>query len=236
MKIKKFFKIILLFATIFLISCNHRSFFTEGEWVYISDNGETISLEFLKNRVNVNKYYYFSEYEIKNNKLYFIHYIELKNGHIDTTSNIYKVLIVNDSTVRLKNIFSGKYSNSNILRDTLTLNRKTINIKEYDIFMSQLAKIHNIGNMKILGDGSIFYNFNSYGNPYKSDIKIKGILDKSLGILPKKEEEKYSEWCNCMKKIYIWENLSLKVLIENDFRSNDTDDTYLNTRIWITEK
>jgi len=245
-------KLSSILTILILISCtNEKSFFVDGEWLYKTtiylNNEKTDSLvsvtrlKFLDNGdIMQNKYSVWSHYKIEGKKFLFI--------KSDTITATYDITEASESKIVLEANLKFNIEN----RDTVVYNKlvftKTNSLpdKAYDAFMYEIAKLYDVGEADTLGDGTILFNFDAkryndkfdveYDNPSKSDIKIKGILDKTLGILPKEENEKYSEWCNCIKKIYVWETLDLKVRIENDFKNSTDKDLYLNTRIWITEK
>jgi hypothetical protein len=113
--------------------------------------------------------------------------------------------------------------------------------KPSEALISAIGKMYDVGKKDSTTDGRIFYNFDIchlkgdsviYDNPAKADIKIKGSIDKALGVLPVEELTKHDGEL----KIYTWETIEIKVYLENTFFDSNIIGPHLNTRIWITEK
>lgn len=112
--------------------------------------------------------------------------------------------------------------------------------------ISEISKIYQVNEPDTMGDGALIYVFDArcsnkdsigFANPLKADVQIKGIVDKSLKVLPAKTNiGKFSTWCNCILNIYEWETIETKVLMENSFKKSDEGAYYLECKIWITEK
>jgi hypothetical protein len=243
-----------LFMIFFLmISCaNKKSVFTDGEWienVIYTNETKTDSIvindrvKFLKSgEIMENKYRLGSyEYKVSGEKFYF-----LKS---DTVTATYEIIHASKNKIVIEAHLPSKYNKRDTILYRQIVYKKTNSLpdKPYDACLYELAKLYDIGKADTLGDGTIFYNFDAkrftdkyeivYDNPSKSEIKIKGIIDKILGVLPKKEEkDKFSEWCMCLKSSYEWETLDLLIKMENDFKKDYKDKLYLNSRIWITVK
>lgn len=115
--------------------------------------------------------------------------------------------------------------------DKILINLSLLNSEEIPIFITPNDK-------SILGDGRVFFNFRIYGNSYFIEPKIKGSIDRTLGILPKNEtRDKYSRWERSFMNKYEWETLDMRVLMENYHkRSSYNDRSYLQVKIWITLK
>lgn len=115
--------------------------------------------------------------------------------------------------------------------DKIFINLGYLNSKEIPISI-------NIDDDKTkLGDGSVMFNFRIYGNTYFIEPKIKGSVDRTLGVLPKNETiGKYSRWERSLMNKYEWETLDMKVLMENYYKTDYDDEDYLDVKIWITIK
>lgn len=90
----------------------------------------------------------------------------------------------------------------------------------------------------VLGDGTAFYSFSiSDGNYFDKEEKVKGLFNKHLDTLPKEESILiFSEFCNCLKNVYKWETAEMKILMENEFRTEGVENPFVFCRIWINEK
>lgn len=243
-----YIKILWIFIAIaYLFSCSsHKSFLINNEWIiktiYFNKTAEdTINVDrrikFLKNgKVLENKYRLTNRYKVTGNEIHFI------DVNTDSITIVYEIFILNDSTV----IFEADYDSLKYKK--LVLTKTTIDNNEpYDFLLFHLAELYDIGRTEILGDSTVFINFNAmnvspnfefiYDNPVIANRKIKGIIDRSLKTLPKKEDiEKFSRWCNCITNYYEWETLELIIKMQNNFENNSRNENYLNSRIWISKK
>lgn len=236
-----------------IISCkNNKSKFTNGEWIetiVYSNESKTDSFaindrikfmksgEMLVNKYNPSNY----KYKIKGDKFYYI--------HSDTITATYDIVDCAEDEIILETKSKIKYNSRDTLIYRLFYYKKTSPSidKPYDLLLHNMAKLYDIGKADTLGDGTIFYNFSAqkfdiekgfiYDNPYKTEPKIKGVIDKTLGILPKVEKiEKFSEFSRNLYNYYEWETLDFILKMENIFDTSYDKQDYLNIKIWITEK
>lgn len=108
--------------------------------------------------------------------------------------------------------------------------------------VKNLQKYYDIETPDTTGTGQIIYRFDCkkysystykfiYDDPFVMEPKIKGAVDRAMESLPIATKEK------SMLKVYEWENLQTKVLMENHFKTAyDTPVIYLHVKIWITKK
>ena len=244
--------IILFIIALIFFSCNRtNSIFTNGQWILESviylNTEKTDSMvtkrriQFLENgNIMENKYNIWAKYKIDGNKFHFI------SG--DTISATYNILKSTEEEILIESTFTFKYND----KDTTVVQRfdfhKTnpISNKAYDDILYNLAKMYNLGEIDTLGNGSKFINFNAekfidnefvYDNPFQVEPKIKGAVDKTLGMLPKKEEiDKLSTLGSKRYNYYEWETLDFIMKMENSFETSYKDKPYLKVRIWIVEK
>ena len=235
-----------------MISCtDKKSCFLDGEWIYKTiylNENKTDSLvpdfriKFLDNgEIIKDKYSVWGKYKIEGDKFHFL--------ASDTISATYNIVDVSSTKLELENKEKTRIDGIDTIlyRKMIFIKTNTLTDKPYDKFLIELAKYYDIDKPDTLGDGTLFYSIDAkrysddyqivYDNPYKAETKIKGILDKSLGILPQKEKkDEFSEWCMCIQSSYEWENLELVVKMQNDYLKTTENQIYLNSRIWITEK
>lgn len=244
-------KILFILVTITLFSCEKKnSVFTDGEWIdrsviYLKNESIVFSrrIQFLENGdIYENKYHLYAKYRIKGNKFQFLNH--------DTVSAVYDIVKATNDEIKLEANFNVKVNK----KDTV-INRKlhftkteSTGKKPYDPILYNLAKKYDIGKLDTLGTGDIFINFDTQyydekigdfviDNPYQTEPKIKGIIDKSIGSLPKEEKtDQYSSFSHGMYNYYKWETLDYILKMENSFKTNYRNQTYLNVKLWITEK
>jgi len=219
-----------------------------------------VRIRFLKNgQILRNNYYPSGKYVIEKNKFHFSTIdalstpfsIETKTGRFhfstDAFSTISTIAIITSNEFILKGDFSEMeepHKFKSIYHKTAPLEEKT-----YDPILYNLASICDFGEIKTRADGALLLNFRPskfdpdngnfvYLDPYIIEPKIKGAIDKALGILPQSETlNKFSQWTKRLLNVYEWETIDLKVIMENHFESSYfEDEDYLYVKLWITEK
>jgi hypothetical protein len=245
-------KLIFLFFILLILSCNNNSSkFTDNEWierVYFNEN-KTDSLilndriKFFKNGEIIKNKYFLCDYKYKvtNNKFNII--------RSDSICKTYKIIKCTENEIILENRSIIKIDGKDTLFYILYVLDKTTPLldKPYDNILYNLCKLYDIGIADTLGDGSIFYNFDAskyesgigfiYDNPFKIEPKIKGVIDKTLKMLPKKENiNEYDKWFSCYYRSYEWETLDFILTMKNSFKTSYNDEQYLDIKIWIVEK
>ncbi|MBP7679054.1 MAG: hypothetical protein KA096_01360 [Bacteroidales bacterium] len=116
-------------------------------------------------------------------------------------------------------------------------NKQTVHIG--DTIINQLESQYGIAQNDTLGDGRLFYSWNIENEPYKNELQIKGMIDRTLNVLPVKSEENlFSQFNKCLYNFYEWETPLIDIVSQHDFRTSysDTNKTVLYVRIWMLKK
>ncbi len=241
----------LIILSYFLISsCNKtQNILTKGDWkqyFITTNNGDTVGkIQRLKFRSDTIFYYKYNPlviYKIKRDSIEFI------NAYNDSLRSKCKIIELTDKSIKFEgeDIRKDKNQKDSIVPFILLLEKiESLPDKPFDKVLYNLAKLYDIGSGEILGDGDIYFNFDcrnrnnffEYDDPYKTEPKIKGIVDRAIGSLPKRETlEKYSRWQNAIMNSYEWETLDYKILMEDYYKESYNNKNYLEVKIWITEK
>ena len=245
----------IVIIAIFLFSCtNENEIIKDSEWIRTSILFESETIDTVSNNervkfskdgyVIVNKYNIRGKYKIDNDLFTFI--------SNDTLISSLKIVTLNHDEIILESTETWIKENNGLKFKSIYKRTIPLPEKPYDEVLYKLASFHEIGKADTLDNGKIFYNYipskyqskkdNSsfeliYESPHKIEPKIKGVFDKSLGVLPKNETlNKYSTLCNCLINYYEWETLDLIIQMENSFENSYNDKDFLNVKIWITEK
>lgn len=241
-------KSIILLSILFVIACSEdKSKYISGDWVqtsvYISKS-DSISfnshLTFHKNgNIMENKYKFWGKYKMKRNKFYFMNGDSIISTFDITEANEKKFII--EANLKMK----SNQKDTVVYRKLVFKKTKPYDSKPYDSLLTNLAKQFDFGKPDTSGDGALFISFTpqkyinnefTFDDPYKTEPKIKGIFDKTIGALPKREElHKYSPWEKAIFNVYEWETLDYKVTMENYFR-NRNDKSSLYVKIWLIDK
>lgn len=240
--------IIFLFLLIFLTCCEDNYKQISGDWLQTSiyfTKTDSIRLSnhltFLENGdIMINKYQFWAKYKKQKNKFHFI--------NSDTISATYIITQISNDRFEIEGNFNIKTESNNdstIYRKLVFIKANALEKKPYDSILYNLAKLYDIGNPDTLGNGALFFSFTPQKiinnefiseNPYKIEPKIKGIVDKTVGELPKREKlNEYSQWQNAIFNLYEWETLEYKITMENYFK-NEKDDSKLYVKIWLIDK
>lgn len=253
---KKLLFLILIFALI-LISCNkNKKIITNGEWLesrveYLNSAKtdsfatDTTRYKFCDNGdILENKYNFFTKYKINGDKFSFINH--------DTVTAEYNITKATNDEFIIENHLKIKYDKRDTVIYRKFVYKKTTPLphKPYDSVLYNMAKLFNIGKREVLGNNSVFYTFDTYkfepgkdyvySNPSQIEPKIKGCVDKTLKILPKKETlQEFDSMFGRLVNSYEWETLEFIIKMENAWVFDDKDlknKSYLKVKIWITEK
>lgn len=236
--------VIVIFTWLFfLVSCtNKKNFLCEGTWLQdtiflVGDKRpDSIHLHryftFTKGgRIYRDKYTFDSRYKIKGSKFLFLPIQR------DTPVTEWKIDLFRKEKIVIS--YESDKINRIILRKT-----KPLEVIAYDKVLYSLAELYDLGNPDTLGNGDLFFEFYcrnkedffTYDNPYKTEPKIKGTIDRAVGALPKNVTlAKYSQWQGCVMNSYEWETLEYKLIVENYFKTFENRNQLL-VKMWITEK
>lgn len=105
-----------------------------------------------------------------------------------------------------------------------------------------VSQFGNYQAVDTLGDGVLVFRFFMPGTDaeaLKNELKFKGIIDKTLNILPSVVKEgKFDRMEGCLYNVYTWETPAIKIETEHAFIKSETDSTkfQLKARIWMTKK
>jgi len=245
---------LVLFCVLVLFSCNkNKKIITDGEWlerfVYYNNTAKTDST------VNENRYKFYENGDIMGNKYNFLINYKIKGNKFlfmnhDSVLTSWNITKATSEEFIIESNFKTKYDNRDTIIYRRLIYKKTTPLpnKPYDSVLYNLFRLVDLGKEESRGDHGIVYISNIYKEDIKEFVntepiliepKIKGCVDKTLKILPKKETiQEFSVFERRMFNYYEWETLEFIIKMENYFYFKDqyNDKEYLKVKIWITEK
>jgi len=207
-----------------IMSCNNSSSII-GIWREV-DKPESYSgyrqiLEFASDGTyRLDKYSMISKYNIKGRDIY----LTDENGE---TYKFFEIqTLINDTLILARHYIDT------VIYNAITLYRYNYKPYKFDPVICDLAKEYKCFNPDILGNGTLFFKF--YDVSLKDEHKLKGIIDRAVGSLPKREKiHEYSRYKRKLFNFYEWETLDYLLKSEMYF---DTDKDEIDVKLWATEK
>lgn len=216
--------LLIVCICVFITNCDSSSSI-QGVWKEVYDPNSyvnySIIFEFASDGTyKIDKYKIVGKYDIKDNDIY----ITNKNGK---TFKLFEIKGLKKDTL----VLSRHYTDT-VIHNAITVYKYKYRPYKFDPIIYDLAKKYNFFNPDTLGDGTLFFQF--YDIELKDENKVKGIIDRAIGSLPKREKiHKYSRFEGKLFNYYEWETLDYLLKSEMYF---DSDKDKIDLKLWASEK